>query len=222
MTRHAGSPSQSREAEFRRARRHASIVRVLKIGLPLVAILILVSGAAAIWFARSLPDDVSVTSAAIDDGQVVMEDPRMSGVDGEDRPYELIARRAIQSLDGTGITLDKIEAKVPVNDETSAEIAATTGYYDASAGMLSLTEGIRVKTNNGVSIQLAGANIDLSEGTLHGQGPVLIKSAGQTIRSETLKVSDSGKLLSFGGGVRMLIEPDSLKEQSATFLPKSN
>ncbi|MBO0661509.1 LPS export ABC transporter periplasmic protein LptC [Jiella sp. MQZ9-1] len=212
--------SAARQAEFKRAARHARIVRFLKVALPALAFLIVIGGAVTIWIARSAPDNVSVSSAAFDEGNVVMEDPRMSGVDSKNRPYQLIARRAIQSVDGGGITLDAIQAKVSVSDDATANIRAASGYYDATIGSLELTKGISVKTTNGVSIQLSGADIDLTKGTMEGQGPVIIKSGSQTIQSQTLKVSDSGKLLSFGGRVKMSIEPASLKNEASAFQSK--
>ncbi|MBP0615949.1 LPS export ABC transporter periplasmic protein LptC [Jiella mangrovi] len=212
--------SADRRAEFARADRHTKIVRVLKIALPALAAIIMIGGFALIWLARSVTDNVSVTSASIDDGSVVMQDPRMSGVDSKNRPYQLIATRAVQSLDGGGISLDAIQAKVAISDDATADIRADAGYYDATSGMLQLTKGISVKTTNGVSVQLAGADIDLTSGTMNGQGPVVIKSGTQTIESQSLKVSDSGKLLSFGGRVKMLINPASLKSETSAFQSK--
>ncbi|MCE7028384.1 LPS export ABC transporter periplasmic protein LptC [Jiella avicenniae] len=212
--------SASRQAEFSRAARHSRLVRMLKIGLPVVAALILLGGIALIWLARSVTDDVSVTSAAIDDGSVVMQDPRMSGVDSKNRPYQLIATRAVQSLDGGGITLDAIQAKVPVGDDVTADIRSDSGYYDATVGTLQLSQGISVETTSGTSVRLAGADIDLSSGTMDGKGPVLIKSGTQTIEAQSLKVSDGGQFLSFGGRVKMLINPASLKSEASAFQPK--
>lgn len=212
--------SATRQAEFSRAARHSRLVRVLKIALPVVAAVIMIGGLALIWLARSVTDDVSVTSAAIDDGSVVMQDPRMSGVDSKNRPYQLIATRAVQSLDGGGITLEAIQAKVPIGEDATADIRSDSGYYDATAGTLQLSQGISVETTNGVSIRLAGADIDLSSGTMDGQGPVVIQSGTQTIRAQSLKVSDSGQFLSFGGRVKMLINPASLKSEASAFQPK--
>lgn len=211
--------SATRQAEFSRAERHSRLVRILKIGLPVVAAVILVGGLALIWLARSVTDDVSVTSAAIDDGSVVMQDPRMSGVDSKNRPYQLIATRAVQSLDGGGITLDAIQAKVPIGDDATADIRSDSGYYDATVGTLQLSQGISVETTSGISVRLAGADIDLSSGTMDGRGPVLIKSGTQTIEAQSLKVSDGGQFLSFGGRVKMLINPASLKSEASAFQP---
>ncbi|TFF19817.1 hypothetical protein E3C22_19255 [Jiella endophytica] len=217
---HDVAASAARQAEFARAARHSRLVRALKIGLPILAAVIIVCGFALIWLARSVTDNVSVTSASIDDGSVVMQDPRMSGVDSKNRPYQLIAQRAVQSLDGGGISLDAIQAKVSIGEDATADILAPAGYYDATAGTLQLTKGISVETTNGVSVKLAGADINLTSGVLDGKGPVLIRSGTQTIQAQSLKVSDSGRLLQFGGRVKMLINPASLKSETSAFQSK--
>ncbi|MEX6508532.1 hypothetical protein [Jiella sp. M17.18] len=198
---------ERQEKEFAQARKHARKVRLLKIGLPILATLIFVGGIAIVWIARSLPESVSVSAAAIDDGRVVMQDPRMSGVDGHNRPYDLVAQRAIQSLNGGRIDLERLKANVAISDDAKATIAAASGSYDAATGMLALSDGVSVETTNGVTINLVHADINLSAGTLKGTGPVLIKTASQRLQSQTVTVEDGGKLLSFGGRVKMLLEP---------------
>ena len=195
------------EREFARARRHSRLVRVLKIGLPAVAALIVAFGIAVTWLARGLPDNVSVADTSIADGRVVMQAPRMSGLDSSNRPYDLVAERAIQSLNGGGVDLEKVKATVSVDDDTTADITAESGNYDQTNQRLQLRDGITVETTSGISINLAAADIDLGEGTLEGEGPIAIDTPAQTIRSDTLTVSEGGKVFSFGGRVKMVLTP---------------
>lgn len=202
----ASAPSRS-DLEFARARRHSRWVRRLKIALPATAALIVVAGIATTWLARSLPDNVTVAGTSIQDGRVVMQDPRMSGVDGQERPYEMRAERAIQSLTGGGVDLEKVRARLSVDEDTTADITAVAGVYDVDTEKLRLTEGIEVQTSNGIVIRLETADIDLEAGTMVGGGPVAIDTPSQTIRASSLTVSEGGKVLSFGGRVRMVIAP---------------
>lgn len=206
------------EREFARARRHSRLVRVLKIGLPAAAALIVAFGVAVTWLSRSLPDNVSVANTSISDGRVVMEAPRMSGLDSSNRPYDLVAERAIQSLNGGGVDLEKVKATVSVDDQTTADITAATGNYDQATQKLRLRDGITVRTTSGISINLAAADIDLAKGTLDGEGPVAIDTPVQTIRSDTLTVLEGGKVLSFGGRVKMVLNPSQssdIQEQAS-------
>lgn len=216
-----GEDHNRSEREFARARRHSRLVAALKIGLPLLAGLIVVGGLAVTWLARSLPEDVSITGASLEDGRIVMEDPRMSGFDKSDRPYSMVARRALQSLDGGGIDLETVRATVSTGGEGTADITAAAGHYDPAGETLKLTQDIKVDTSDGLSILLDAADIDLASGRLVSPGPVRISSPNQTIEAGSLTVQDGGKLLSFGSKVRMTLLP-SPKDGPAPRSPESN
>lgn len=204
-----GGPSDPRrEREFRRARRHSRLVAVLKFGLPVIALLIIAGGVSLTWLARSLPEDVSVAAMGLEDGNIVMEDPRMSGFDKENRPYSMIAQRAIQSLDGGSIDLENVRASVPVGTDGTAEIVAAKGLYYPQAEKLRLYGNIAVETSEGMSIRLKEANIDLAAGRLVGTGPVRIGTPSQEIEAGSLTVSDGGDFISFGGRVKMTLLPE--------------
>ena len=217
---HVGTASNDgrRLREFTRAKKSSQRVRFLKVGLPIIAAMIVAVGAALTWLARSLPDNLSVASTSIDNGRVVMQDPRMSGLDSKSRPYQLIAERAFQSLTGGGVDLEKLSAKIAVNDDTEANIKAASGHYDKASQNLILSGGIGVQTSSGIHIKMASATIDFSGGNLDGQGPVTITTPNQSIEASSLKVSDGGKTLSFGGRVKMRIDPSTVD----TGLPTAN
>ncbi|BDA87048.1 membrane protein [Aureimonas sp. SA4125] len=195
------------EKEFARARRHSRLVSLLKIGLPALAAVIVVGGIAVTWLARALPDDVSVSSAGLEDGRIVMEDPRMSGYDKNQRPYSMVAERAIQALDGSGIDLEKVKANITISDNATADVTATRGHYDPKSQQLRLYEDVQVKTSSGMSISLSDAQIDMASGSMVGAGPVSITTPNQTIESGNLDVKEGGKMLSFGGRVKMTLLP---------------
>lgn len=216
-----GQDHSRSEREFARARRHSRFVALMKIGLPLLAVLIVVGGLAVTWLARNLPDNVSIAGTSIENGRIVMEDPRMSGFDKNDRPYSMIARRALQSLDGGGIDLESVRANVSVGTGSTADIVAAKGHYDAGGQKLRLTENIKVDTSDGISITLDAADIDLASGGMRSPGPVHIRTPNQVIEAGDLTVQNGGKLLSFGRKVRMTLLPSS-GEDFAPRLSESN
>lgn len=194
-------------AEFARARRHSRRVRFLKIGMPIVAAIIVVAGLAATWVARSVPVDIAVASTSIEDGRLVMQDPRMSGSDQHDRPYSLVARRAIQALGGGGIDLEAIEANLSVDDSTTARLAAASGRYDPDSGRLRLFDNILVDTSSGIRIELSSADVAVEEGRLEGTGPVRIVTPSQRLESGAVTIEDNGARLSFTNRVKLTLLP---------------
>lgn len=211
---HTAEAGQGRDArrasEFRRARRHSRKVAVLKVALPLVAVLIVAGGAGATWLARSLPDELPLNAFGLENGRLVMQDPRLSGTDGQDRPYSMVAKRAIQSLTGgQGVELEGVKANVGISAEATAEIVASRGLYDATAQTLRLYEGLEVTTSDGMTIEMSAADIALDGGSMEGAGPVEIRTENQTVEAGTLSVAKGGQSLSFRGGVKMTLLPSS-------------
>ncbi|KQT64338.1 hypothetical protein ASG54_02240 [Aureimonas sp. Leaf460] len=199
-----------RAAEFKRARRHSRKVSVMKVALPLLAVLIVAGGAGATWLARSLPDELPLNAFGLENGRLVMQDPRLSGTDGQDRPYSMVAKRAIQSLTGGGgVELEAVKANIGISPTATADIVATRGLYDAGAQTLRLYEGLEVTTSDGMTIEMSGADIALEGGSMEGAGPVHIRTQEQTVEAGSLSVADGGQSLSFRNGVKMTLMPSA-------------
>lgn len=204
------------DREYRRARRHSRLVAVLKIGLPLLALAIVVGGIAVTWLARSLPDNISVSSTSIEDGRVVMQDPRLSGYDGQNRPYSMVAKKALQSLNGGGIDLEGVDANLTVSDNVTATIQSAKGHYDPNKQTLQLFGGLKVVASNGMTIRLEKADVNLTGGRLVGDGPVNITMPNQRIQSGNIVVAHGGQAITFGDRVKMTLLPNGTDSAQAT------
>lgn len=196
-----------REREFRRASRHSRTVRWLKVGLPAIATVIVAAALVVTWAARRVPGDLAFASTSIQDGRLVMSDPRMSGVDGRDRPYSMLADRAIQTLGGSGVDLEGVRANLTVDDTTKAQLNAAKGRYDTRSEVLRLYDDINVETTSGIRIKLASADVSLQNGTLTGSGPVEIATPNQRLEAGNVVISDRGKHISFRDRVKLTLLP---------------
>ncbi len=204
---------ESREAEFERALKHTGKVKLLKIVLPIMAVLIILGISAALIINSLLNPGVSVDNIAISDGKLVMENPQLNGFDSNQRPYNLTANKAIQDADNpTLVQLQKIIASLPVDDKILAEITAGQGLYDADAKTLILDKKVHVITNNGMSLTLEDADVNIGAGTLSTDKTILATSPQADISAKSLVVHDSGNHLIFEGNVRMTLRPDAVKE----------
>ncbi|MEN3793188.1 LPS export ABC transporter periplasmic protein LptC [Fulvimarina sp. MAC3] len=204
-----GELSAAKTREYERAARSRKRTRMLKVVLPLIGGLIVLGGIGVTVIARAIPDDVRISGASIRDGRVVMDDPRMSGVDSNDRPFELVAQRAMQAITGGAIDLEGIDAKVAVSDKTNAVIRASAGHYDPNEQLLKLTGGLNIETDDGLAVEMQSAGIDLTAGTLTTDEPVYIQTADQEIRANGMSLSDNGDMIRFTGGVSMKLNPAS-------------
>ncbi|MCU0790632.1 MAG: hypothetical protein MUE79_06220, partial [Nitratireductor sp.] len=85
--------------EFARAQRHSRRVRFLKLALPVggaLSIILLIVAYAVSQFA--LPS-IDPGEARVMDGKLVMNNPKITGTDSQNRPYSLTAVRAVQDAE---------------------------------------------------------------------------------------------------------------------------
>lgn len=194
--------------EFARAQRHTSRVRVLKRTLPAAGIFAILAIVASLFLSGAELPSVNLGSARIEDGKLVMDAARLTGTDDSNRPYDLKAERAIQDAETPSrIALEGISAKLPMEDTVFAHVTAGNGLYDAEAKTLSLGGVVAVDTDNGMSIRMNDADIDIDSGNLRTTSPVEVDTGRANVKSESLIVENNGKTIIFENRVRMVIQP---------------
>jgi lipopolysaccharide export system protein LptC len=193
---------------FDAARRHSSRVRWVKIVLPVLALV----AVAVFWgSAQFIPTDLATIArlSGIDAASesIVMEKPHISGFEGTRQAYDVMADRAVQSLnDPKVVTFDDIDAHIGLDAAGTASLDASTGVYDGNHNTLVLTEGIAT-TTDGYWASFRQAAIDLGEGSLVSEGPIEIRTSEGTIRANGLQVSERGKRITFLNGVSVTYLP---------------
>lgn len=205
------------ERAFASARRHSHRVRKLKFVLPVGAALLVAVFAGWTWLG-ALPGGGAINIAAIglEDGRLVMADPKLEGFTGDDRPYTMTAMRAIQDLGGGGrIDLEKIDARLPFDDEGWMTVVAEAGVYDSDAGTLDLDTDIKVVTSRGVTALLRSAAVDMAAGSMSTQDPVDITMDGTRIEADSMVVQDNGAVMIFERRVRVEIDANRMRAASA-------
>ena len=194
--------------DFFNAQRHSRMVKRFKILFPIIAGIILFALIGIGLFYRQLPDNVSVNSAAISDGNLVMESPNLDGFDDDNRPYSVKADRAIQSLENPDvINLEGIHAQLPLDDKNFAKIDANNGIYNNKAKTLRLTNDIELNSTNGFVVKLKEADIDIQSGKLISNAPVFVDSPTGAISADSLEIMDNGKRIIFKDNVKLTIQP---------------
>jgi lipopolysaccharide export system protein LptC len=205
----------SREAAFQRAARHSRKVRILKILLPVSAVLI--AGAFLAYSYVRVPGQIAfdISESSFVDGKLVMANPRLEGFTRDDRPYSMAARRALQHVDQTGIVeLEGIDATLPVSRDTSATIVAEHGVYNREDNTLEVQSPISVSTTDGLTASFQSAFVDIDEGVLRTDQPVVLQIRGGELSADSMSVAENGKVVVFENRVRVEIRLDRLREHS--------
>lgn len=201
-----------------RARSHSRLVTALKWAFPVTVV-----GVVAVFVisvAANLDPNIELTmdSSLIEDGRVVMKNPKMKGVDKQNRPFEVIATRAMTDLTNpAAVELEGIDAKVPINATTFADVKADQGFYNNTEEVLLLRNNVRMSGARGMDIRMEDARINMKNGTLASDKPVTVKSDRTNISANAISVEDNGAKIVFTDRVRMTItQPvERGKKQSA-------
>ena len=205
------------EREFQKAKRHTRKVRVLKLALPVLAVFIILGIIGALLVNSLISSPLNLENISISDGKLIMENPKLKGVDGENRPYTLEADSAVQNVeDPTKVQLTSILAELPVDEDVSATLRAGNGLYDTEAKTLRLTNSVFMETTDGMSIKFQEMDVDIAGGYMKTDSGVFAKSEQAEISSKSLVVEDRGKRVIFDGGVTMTLYPGNLRKEDAS------
>ena len=206
--------------DFNRALRHSNRVRILRVAFPLIGVFILSLVIGAYFWSQSFLPQVTIAATEIRNDKMVMKNPALNGVDEKNRPYNLKASEAITNpKQPKQVELMQIDATVPMDEGVFAKILAGNGFYDADAKTLKLGGEVDVKTDNGMTLRLQDADVDMGLGTLVTQNPVSITTEQAIISSEKMSVANNGEVVVFENRVRMTIYPDKI-EQTKSNAPK--
>ncbi len=193
------------------AKRHSARVKKLKIGLPIAAAIVSLAFIGVSLARTWLPAEVSLQSASIEDGKIVMEKPALAGRNNKGFDYSMNAERALQDVTTPNLmTLEKVLAAVPMNDIV-AQVVAKEGIFDRTTNKLKMTAPFDINLSNGLKAKFQSANVDLKAGTMESDQPVDITTKEGSIVAESLRIADNGRTIVFSGQVRARIAASTIQ-----------
>lgn len=193
---------------------HSRRVRRLRILLP-VAALVVSAIFIAVTFVRSyLPENITVQSARIEDGKIVMESPAVAGRNERGISYSMTALRALQDLnDPNMITLENVKAAMPMSGDIIARVTAKGGIFDRATDQLKMTAPFQVNLSNGVTANFQSAHLDVPKSVMETSDPVKITTNTASVVAQSMKISDNGKTITFAGQVQVNLKGSALQNQ---------
>ncbi|WP_176086643.1 LPS export ABC transporter periplasmic protein LptC [Martelella sp. HB161492] len=196
---------------YRLAARHSRRVRYLKFLLPLLALVISLGLIGFTVIRAMVPEQLSLDSATVENGMIVMTNPGISGRNSDGVQYTLSAERALQPIDDQNkVILEKIKAAVPIDSATTARVAAQSAIYDRLNDRLTIEEPFTLRLSNGLTAEFNSAFIDIKAGELKSDKPVSITASQATLVAQNVNITDNGRSIEFGGGVHVVLKPSAL------------
>lgn len=195
---------------FAAARRHSVRVRVLRFGLPALALSALAALAITpLLRLATVPIALaSITAVDLTDAAVTMESAKLNGFNKDGEPYEITASRARQSIsDPLSIHLGGLAARIGLDGARWARIEGSQGLYKTGDQTLDLDRGVQVNSSSGDSAILERADVDLGDGRIVSDRPVTVRMGDATLDADTMTLSESGRTVTFDGRVVMILHP---------------
>jgi lipopolysaccharide export system protein LptC len=219
-TRTAAFSANSRgdiEPTYRAALRHSRRVRWLRLGVP--------AGIAAVLFAVAVADYMppigglrlpgELGKLVIKGTKITMASPRLTGFTVDSRAYEFSADAAAQDITKPNfVELQKLHAKMEMEDKSSVEMSANTGLYNVKSEILTLNDDINLRSSTGYEGRLSEAVIDVRKGEVVSDKPVWIKMLNGFLNAKRLEIEDHGSVLRFND-VAMTLQPGKAADKTS-------
>ena len=198
----------ARQRAFAAARRHSGLVRILRVLLPVAAILAVAGFFIKAHLAFPGDLDLSAASLSVTPKAIIMDRPHLNGFDKKRREYSLMADRAIQPLaNPQQVRLENIQAKLAGAGQGATDITAEAGDYDHTKRTLKLLGQIMLNSADGYRLRMNGARVDFNANTMASDSPISVGYADDEITGDKLSVSDGGNVIVIEGHVRTKLMP---------------
>ncbi len=186
--------------------RHDQLVRLAKIGLPIIVAAFLLVLAIAPFDQRGdvsfILDKKEVDRAA---ERMRIEAARYTGEDNRVNKFEITARRAIQqSSDQPIVNIEGMMARLALM-QGPLVIAANQGRYDLDTQMVDVLGPVRVVGPDGYRLETRDVEVDLKKRTLQSRGPVAGAMELGQFRANQLSADLGERKVVLNGGARLKI-----------------
>ncbi len=176
-------------------------MRWLRVGVPLGIAVVLLTVVALNYMPPiggfRLPGELG--NLVIHGTKITMEQPRLTGFTIDSRAYEFSAEAAAQDITKPNLVeLNKLHAKMEMQDKSSVDMVADSGVYDSKSEMLTLHDNILLVSSTGYEGRLSQAVVDVRKGNVVSDEPVAVKLLNGFLNAKRLDISENGSVVRFG------------------------
>jgi lipopolysaccharide export system protein LptC len=194
---------------YRAALRHSRHVWWLRISVPaaIAAVLVTVVGINSLPPIGGLRLPGELGNLVIHGTKITMEQPHLTGFTLDSRAYEFSADAAAQDITKPNLVeLNRLHAKMEMQDKSTVEMSALSGIYDVKSEMLTLNDNIELVSSTGYEGRLTEAVVDVRKGNVVSDKPVWVKMLNGFLNAKRLDIVENGSVVRFGD-VSMTLEP---------------
>ena len=200
-----------RELQSRRGG-HSLFVKMMKIALPLIALLLVSLILAWPYFGNNQDEfNIEFSSLKVTPGEHAgVDNARYFGVDDLNRPY-IISADLARFPDGPKgpISLEVPKADITMNDDTWLVMTSTQGKYDQQKKILSLSGKVNLFHDMGYEMTTDEININLAKNDAIGTKPVKGHGPFGELDASGVRIDKNNNTIFFIGPSRLLLFPSS-------------
>jgi lipopolysaccharide export system protein LptC len=193
------------ERTVRSAGRHSRMVRIVRVGLPIVIVVGLGGYIGMTYFnpMNVLANVPSVSGKlAVQGSKITMELPKIAGITRDQRSYQLTAEQAVQDIAKPDqVELLNLRAEMEMAGGDMVVITAKSGTYATKGEKVVLREHVVVTSTQGYNAKMREAVVDMKKGNVVSEQPVEVRMPSGLINANGMEVENSGEVVRFTRGV---------------------
>ena len=184
-------------------------VRVMRLLLPLAAVGVI----AALFVVNDMDDDIIVPT--VEKGHALPKEivqnellnPKFESRDKKNRPYEIVAARAVQGKTNKDlIMLDKPVGTMTMDDSVQIKMTSRSGAYRQDTERFYLDGGVHIEHGEGYSLDCEEAHMDLRQSLAWSEKVVVGKGPDIEIEAKGLKANAKTGEVLFTGPAKLILK----------------
>ena len=189
---------------------HSRLVSVLKVLLPLIALVLL---STLFLFSRKINPEDAIPYATVD-VEDRLRDPKMTdagfaGMTADGSSLTIAAVEAKPTAEGGALKL--VQGLLQTPDGAKTELASAAVALDSAQKMIELSDGAELRSAQGYVVQAQGFGVSTADTRVESRGAISAIGPGGQLSADHMLLSQQGAdgpyLLVFNGKVRLLYQP---------------
>jgi len=198
------------------AERHSRFVFFMRLTLPILAVgivaMVLIYSVA---YKPNIQKVLDYPSVGLGTGAISMTNPRLTGLDIEDRYFVVTAKEANRlPEDPARVTLISLSANVSEFEKDVLSLTAARGLVDSEANRVIFGPLVHIVLPDGYSFQTDQTFVDMNNGIIEGRAPIHGTGPVGTLTADGFKVKKDENLVQLIGNVRITIDMAHMKTLS--------
>ncbi len=142
-----------------------------------------------------------------DPAQATTYEPRLKGVDSNNQPYVVNARRGWQDKTRDEIAhMEEVVATFNNAKGSPYDVTSATAQYNSKSRELDLAGKVTIVQNNRFTARMDKAHVQVETKIITSDVPVDVEFGGSTIRANGMKITNDGANILFFNGVKARFE----------------